>query len=82
MPPLPGLKVQPIAIDYGAAAENIAWVGDEAARKNARRILSRKGRIHVRLSFLDPVDPHDVPDRKALAEAARTEIVQALGSTP
>jgi lyso-ornithine lipid O-acyltransferase len=78
MPPLPGLKVQPIAIDYGAAAEEIAWVGDEPAKENARRIFSRKATIPVTLHFLAPVDPHDVPDRKALAEAARSEVVDAL----
>lgn len=81
MPPLPGLKVQPIAIDYGKAAEEIAWVGNEAAKANARRILSRKGNIPVRLHFLKPVDPHDVSDRKALAEAARAEIIQALDAS-
>jgi 1-acyl-sn-glycerol-3-phosphate acyltransferase len=81
MPPLPGLKVQPIAIDYGAAAEEIAWVGNEAAKANARRIFSRAGTIPVTLHFLDPVDPHDVADRKALAQAARAEIVQALDAS-
>src|SRR5687768_7758988 len=29
MPPLPGVKLQPIAIDYGEAARDIAWVGNE-----------------------------------------------------
>ena len=81
LPPLPGLKVQPIAIDYGAAAEEIAWVGDEPAKSNARRIFSRKGAIPVTLHFLEPVDPHDVPDRKGLAETARSQIVQALGAS-
>lgn len=81
MPPLPGLTVQPIAIDYGAAAEEIAWVGDEGAKANARRILSRPGVIPVTLHVLESVDPHDVPDRKALAEAARAEIIDALGAS-
>lgn len=81
MPPLPGLKVQPIAIDYGAVAAEIAWVGDEGAKANARRIFSRKGNIPVTLSFLEPVDPHDMPDRKALAEASRAEIIQALDAS-
>ncbi len=81
MPPLPGLKAQPIAIDYGKAAEEIAWVGNEGAKANARRIFSRKGAIPVTLHFLDPIDPHDVADRKVLAEAARSEIVAALGAS-
>lgn len=81
MPPLPGLKVQPIAIDYGAAAEEIAWVGNEPAKANARRIFSRNGAIPVTLHFLEPIDPHDVPGRKALAEAARLEIIAALDAS-
>ena len=81
MPPLPGLRVQPIAIEYGAATNDIAWVGDESAKANARRIFSRKGTIPVTLRFLAPIDPHAVADRKALAEAARAEIVEALGAS-
>jgi 1-acyl-sn-glycerol-3-phosphate acyltransferase len=81
MPPLPGLNVQPIAIDYGAAAEEIAWIGNEPAKANARRIFSRKGTVPVTLHFLEPIDPHDVADRKALAEAARLEIIAALDAS-
>jgi 1-acyl-sn-glycerol-3-phosphate acyltransferase len=77
-PPLPRLRVQPVAIAFGRAAHDIAWVGDEGAKENAVRILSRRGTIPVRLHFLEPVDPHDMVDRKALAARAHAEIVQAL----
>jgi lyso-ornithine lipid O-acyltransferase len=77
-PPLPGVKVQPVAIDYGEAAHGIAWVGNEGAKSNAVRVLSRRGTTTVALYFLEPVDPHAVADRKALAEASRAEIVAAL----
>ncbi len=77
-PPLPKLRVQPVAIDYGAAARDIAWVGDEAAAANARRVLSRPGTARVTLTFLEPIDPAAVGDRKALAELSRSEIVAAL----
>ena len=77
-PPLPGVRVQPVAIDYGDAAEEIAWVGDEAAGANATRVLSRPGTIPVVLRFLAPVDPHAAGERKALAAASRAEIVDAL----
>ncbi|HEY0626470.1 MAG TPA: lysophospholipid acyltransferase family protein [Allosphingosinicella sp.] len=80
-PPLPDVKVQPVAIDYGAAGHDIAWVGKEGAAANAKRVLSRKGTTAVRIRFLKPVDPHSYPDRKALAEAARAEIVQALSAS-
>ncbi|MEA1015008.1 lysophospholipid acyltransferase family protein [Sphingosinicella sp. LY1275] len=77
-PPLPGVKVQPIAIDYGAAAREIAWVGQEPAAANAGRVLSRRGSTEVTLHFLEPVDPETVGDRKALAEMSRAEVVDAL----
>jgi 1-acyl-sn-glycerol-3-phosphate acyltransferase len=81
MPPLPGLKVQPVAIDYGPAGAEIAWIGDESAAANARRILSRKRTVPVTLTFLAPVDPHGAPNRKVLAEAARGEILAALAAS-
>jgi 1-acyl-sn-glycerol-3-phosphate acyltransferase len=76
-PPLPGVKVQPVALDYGAAAHDLAWVGDEAGLANVRKVLSRRGTVPVTLHFLAPVDP-GAGDRKALARAARDEIVEAL----
>ncbi|MGZ8285787.1 MAG: lysophospholipid acyltransferase family protein [Allosphingosinicella sp.] len=78
-PPLPGVKVQPVALDYGAAAHDLAWIGDEAGLANVKRVLSRPGTVSVSLHFLAPVDPAE-GDRKALAQAARDEIVEALGS--
>ncbi len=80
LPPLPGVRLQPIAIDYGPAAVEIAWVGDEPAGRNAKRVLSRAGTIEVTLTFLEPIDPAQVQDRKALARLARQEIVDALGT--
>jgi 1-acyl-sn-glycerol-3-phosphate acyltransferase len=76
-PPLPGLRVQPVALDYGAAADELAWVGKEPGPANARRVLSRPGTAPVAVHFLAPIDPAD-GDRKALARAARAEIVEAL----
>jgi 1-acyl-sn-glycerol-3-phosphate acyltransferase len=80
-PASPGLKVQPVAIDYGAAGDDIAWVGGESASDNARRVLSRRGAIPVTLRFLDPIDPAGLPDRKRLAQAARDAIVASLGAS-
>jgi 1-acyl-sn-glycerol-3-phosphate acyltransferase len=81
LPPLPGIRLQPIAIDYGPAAAEIAWVGDEPAGSNAKRVLSRAGTIPVTLTFLEPIDPARVQDRKALAQLARQEIVDSLGAS-
>jgi 1-acyl-sn-glycerol-3-phosphate acyltransferase len=81
LPPLPGIRLQPVAIDYGRAAGEIAWVGDEPAGRNAWRVLSRGGTIPVTLTFLEPIDPELHPDRKTLARLARREIVEALGAS-
>lgn len=78
-PPMPGLQVQPVAIDYGAAGPDIAWTGEEGAGANARRVLSRKGTARVVLHFLPPLDPTALGGRKALAQAAEGAIIGALG---
>src|SRR3546814_15347786 len=81
MPPLPGLMVQPIAIDYGAAAEQIASVGYEPVKANAGRIFSRQGSLPVTLHFPEPVDPHDIPARKSLHDVTPPDILPALGAS-
>ncbi|HEX8644152.1 MAG TPA: lysophospholipid acyltransferase family protein [Allosphingosinicella sp.] len=79
-PPLANLKVQPVAIDYGNAAPNLAWIEGETTMANALRILSRGSSIEVRLCFLEPIDPHAAPDRKVLATRGRDAVVAALHS--
>ena len=74
MPPPRDLDIQPVWIDYGAAAHDIAWHNDEPAGANAMRLLGRKGPLPVTLHFLPPFDPEDYPDRKAVAEEARNRI--------
>ncbi|HEX8442856.1 MAG TPA: lysophospholipid acyltransferase family protein [Allosphingosinicella sp.] len=81
-PPLPDLKVQPVALDYGDAGEEIAWTGEERAGANARRVLSRPGTIQALIHFLEPIEPANLGDRKSLAERARSEILVALASAP
>jgi len=76
-PPLPGVRVQPVALDYGAAAHDLAWIGDESGIANVRKVLSRPGTTDVTLHFLAPVDPAS-HDRKALAVQSRAEIIEAL----
>lgn len=75
MPPPRDLDIQPVWIDYGAAARDIAWHGEESAGANAKRLLERPGRLDVTLHFLDPFDPEDHPDRKAVADEARNRIM-------
>ncbi|MGE0178570.1 MAG: lysophospholipid acyltransferase family protein [Sphingomonas sp.] len=80
-PPIPAVRVQPVAIDYGGATADIAWLDDESTGGNVRRILARPGTIVVTLDFLAPIDPAKAGDRKALAAASRAEIVAALDAS-
>jgi lyso-ornithine lipid O-acyltransferase len=77
-PPPEGIAIQPVAIDYGAMAPEIAWVGAESVGANALRVMSRKGRFPVTLHFLEPLDHADFADRKAIAAHSRAEIEAAL----
>jgi len=73
------ISIQPVAIDYGAVAADIAWVGDESFGANALRLLGRRGRFSVTLHFLEPLSHADFADRKAIAAHSRAEIAAALG---
>jgi lyso-ornithine lipid O-acyltransferase len=81
-PPLRGVKVQPAAIDYGKAGPDLAWVGNEAGLANVKRVLSRRGTVPVTIRFLDPLEPDEAGERKALAARSRQAIVDALGRAP
>lgn len=76
-PPPPGLRIQPIWIDYGPAREELAWTV-ESGQDNGLRILRRPGRFAVGLTFLGPFDPAGM-DRKAIAAEARARIAAASG---
>lgn len=76
-PPPPRVRVQPVWIDYGALAAGIAWIGDEPALANVRRILARRGSFPVTLHMLDPFDPAQIGNRKAIAAEARARIEAA-----
>lgn len=75
-PPPPGIAVQPVAIDYGPAAAEIAWTGDEDLGPNAKTVLSRPGPLRCTLKFLPPLAPSE--DRKQLAAQAQSAIAAAL----
>lgn len=83
-PPPPGLRVQPVWIDYGEATDAIAWVGDEPGASHATRLLCRGGTFPVTLHFAEPFDPAAAGDRKAIAAEARRRIeaLRASGIAP
>jgi len=80
-PPPPGVMVQPVMLDYGKAAEEIGWIGEETGISNCKRILSRRGAFRLRVTFLEPFFPRDFPGRKAIAAESRRRIEEALVQT-
>lgn len=82
-PPPPDVMVQPVALDYGIAGEEIAWIGEESGRDNAVRLLARRGSFPVTVHFLAPFSPAEFAGRKAIAAESRrrieTALVEAIG---
>lgn len=76
-PPPAGTRVQPIRIDYGAATDELAWVGDEPGQSHALRVLRRRGRFDATLHCLAAFDPTICGGRKAIAAAAQAAIAAA-----
>jgi lyso-ornithine lipid O-acyltransferase len=76
-PAPPGVRLQPLFLDYGPAAAEIAW-GQEDGRANAVKLLGRPGRIAVTLHCLAPLDPGALGDRKAIAAAAYRAVAAAI----
>lgn len=77
-PPPPGVMVQPVMLDYGAVAEWIGWIGEEAGIDNAKRVLSRRGSFPLHIHFLEPFDPAPHNGRKGIAAECRRRIEEAL----
>ena len=76
-PPPEGIRVQPLFIDYGTVAPDIAWHDAEPFGANAKRVLSRCKSFTVTLHFLQSFDPVVLGDRKAIAAHARREMLEA-----
>jgi lyso-ornithine lipid O-acyltransferase len=81
-PPPPGVLIQPVVIDYGPRAPEIAWTDAESVGKNALRIMGLPGTIPVSLQFLTPLNPADFADRKAISAHSRQAIAEILCQTP
>ena len=76
-PPPPGVAVQPVRIDYGAATADLAWTDNEPGRSHAKRVLRRRGTFTANLRFLPAFAPGDAGGRKAIAAAAERAIAAA-----
>ena len=71
------VPVQPVALDYGEAAE-IAWHGAESGMANVRRILARRRPVELTIRFLEPLAGEALANRKVMATAAQDAIKLAL----
>ena len=80
-PPPPGVLVQPVMLDYGKVGPEIAWIGVEAGKDNAIRLLARKGSFRLTVHYLEPFHPRDFPGRKAIAAESRRRIADALSAS-
>lgn len=77
--PVPqGISVIPVLLDFGAEAADIAWVGTEHGVANFVRILARRRPVRLTVRFLPALTPAQTADRKAMAAAAREELLAAL----
>jgi 1-acyl-sn-glycerol-3-phosphate acyltransferase len=78
VPPPKPMQVQPVALHFDDLGVDLAWVCEETALQNARRIFRNGRRLRVGVEFLAPFDPADFPDRKAIAAQANAQIAAAL----
>jgi 1-acyl-sn-glycerol-3-phosphate acyltransferase len=77
--PLPeGIVVQPVWLDYGADAAEIAWIGAEPGLANFKRLMARLQPIRLTVHFLPPLTGVALASRKTIAAAARNAILQAM----
>jgi len=77
--PVPvGVAVQPVLLDYGAEAADIAWVGEEPGFDNFKRILARSHPLRLAVRFLPPLTGEALRDRKTMAAAARAAVLAEL----
>jgi 1-acyl-sn-glycerol-3-phosphate acyltransferase len=73
-----GAIVQPLAVDYGARAAEIAWPDGAGFTSELKRMLNRPAPVPVTLRFLTPLDGAKV-DRKQLATQTQAAVAAALG---
>lgn len=77
--PIPaGIAVQPVLLDYGTEAADIAWVGEEHGLHNFLRVLARRRPVRLTVHFLPVLEGAALASRKTIALAAREAILRRL----
>lgn len=74
----PGIAVQPVLLDYGPEAADIAWVGEEHGLHNFLRILARRRPVRLTLHFLPALEGAQLASRKTIAAAAREALLERI----
>ncbi len=74
----PGIAVQPVLLDYGCEAADIAWVGEEHGLHNLLRILARGRPVRLDVHFLPVLEGAALTNRKTIAAAAREALLRRL----
>ena len=74
----PRVAVQPVLLDYGTEAADIAWIGQEHGLDNFLRILARARPVQLTIHYLPVLSGADLANRKTIAAAARMAIGRAL----
>ncbi len=77
-PPPKPMLIQPVLLDFGDVAAEIAWLGEETGFETAWRAFTRPGSYKVGVHFLEPFDPHTLGDRKEVCAEARSRILSAM----
>lgn len=76
----PGIALQPVLLDYGPEAAELAWVGDEHGLHNFLRILARRRTVRLEVHFLAALEGEALGNRKAIAAAAREALQRRLAA--
>lgn len=79
-PPPKPMMIQPVWLDFGDVAAEIAWLGEETGWESAWRAFTRSGSYKVGVHFLEPFDPGLLPDRKMVCAKAHATILSALSA--
>lgn len=77
-PPPKPVMIQPVLLDFGDVAPEIAWLGEETGWESAWRAFTRPGSYDVGVYFLEPYDPAALADRKEVCARARETLAAKL----
>jgi lyso-ornithine lipid O-acyltransferase len=77
--PLPaGIAVQPVLLDYGPEAADVAWIGEEHGLDNFIRLLARRRPIDLTVKFMPVLTGEALANRKTIATAARDAMLGVM----